>query len=83
MSSAKKPLQRLILSALLFLVVLPGTLFAQSDPYEAVRNQAHTIATNIVENLGAFSIQYALMTDRPSMVSGLQAKCSPPPQSCC
>lgn len=40
MSSAKKPLQRLILSALLFLVVLPGTLFAQSDPYEAVRNQA-------------------------------------------
>lgn len=69
MSSAKKPLQRLILSALLFLVVLPGTLFAQSDPYEAVRNQAHTIATNIVENLGAFSIQYALMSGGEIIVS--------------
>ena len=69
MSSEKKPLQRLILSALLFLVVLPGTLFAQSDPYEAVRNQAHTIATNIVENLGAFSIQYALMSGGEIIVS--------------
>ena len=69
MSSARKPLQKLILSALLFLVVLPGTLFAQSDPYEAVRNKAHTLATNIVENLGAFSIQYALMSGGEIIVS--------------
>ncbi len=69
MSSARRPLQRLILSALLFLVVLPGTLFARSDPYESVRNKAHTLATNIVENLGAFSIQYALMSGGEIIVS--------------
>jgi CubicO group peptidase (beta-lactamase class C family) len=56
---------------ILFLAIfLPSTLFAQQDPYVELRDQAHILATTIVEDLEVFSIQYALMSKGEIILSG-------------
>ncbi|MDX9809708.1 MAG: serine hydrolase domain-containing protein [Sphaerochaetaceae bacterium] len=60
-----------VLPILVLIVVLPGVLNAQNNFNEDIRQRANELATVIVEDLGAYSIQFALMSRGEIIVSNV------------